>query len=163
MAFRFRGAADELTNSEIQIQKDAMEKRRLSQATIQSDSTFSIFPGCDRWLAVWQGDAIFLNDKKLAPLEPFRFSGDENSFCRISGKPVRDLGLIFDRDRVNAEMTLVEGLVNLPPSDVHYIFDVISGYTLKLDHVVEMMLRQSLLVSIWWRYRITTKWRLFFL
>jgi environmental stress-induced protein Ves len=122
---------------------------RFSQASIQTDAPFSAFPGYDRWLAVWQGEAIFLNDLKIAPLEPVRFSGDENTFCRLAGKSVRDVGLIFDRAKVDATMSFIEGFVNLPPSCVHYIFDVASGDTMKFDHVAELSVGRSLLVSVW--------------
>lgn len=121
---------------------------RLSQASIHNDGPFSLFPGFDRWLTVWQGDPIFLNDVKLARLEPLRFSGDESTFCRLAGAPVRDVGLIFDRAKVNAEMKVVEGALNLPESCVHYIFDVESGDTLKVDHAAELSVGRSLLVSI---------------
>jgi environmental stress-induced protein Ves len=122
---------------------------RLSQASIQTDAPFSVFPGYDRWLTVLRGDSIFLNDLKVAPLEPVRFSGDENTFCRLAGVPVQDVGLIFNRSKVDAKMSVVEGFVNLPQSCVHYIFDVDSGDTMKFDHAAELSVGRSLLVSVW--------------
>jgi hypothetical protein len=98
---------------------------------------------------VWRGDSIFLNDVKAALLEPVRFSGDKNTFCRIAGAPIQDVGLIFDRLKVDAKMSVVEGFVNLPQSCVHYIFDVDSGDTMKLDHSAELSVGRSLLVSVW--------------
>lgn len=121
---------------------------RFSQASIGSDAPFSIFPGYDRWLAVWRGDSIFLNDRKVACLEPVRFSGDENILCRLAGSPVQDVGLIFDRYKVSAEMSVVEGHVNLPQSCVHYVFDVESGDTVKFEHAAELSVGRSLLVSV---------------
>jgi environmental stress-induced protein Ves len=122
---------------------------RLSQAAIRTDTPFSVFSGHDRWLAVWRGDSIFLNDLKVARLEPVRFSGDENTFCRLAGAPVQDVGLIFDRAKVDAKMSVVEDFVNLPQSCVHYIFDVGSGDTMKFDHAAELSVGLSLLVSVW--------------
>lgn len=122
---------------------------RFSQAAIRMDTPFSVFPGYDRWLAVWRGDSIFLNNLRVAPLEPIRFSGDENTFCRLAGVPVQDVGLIFDRTKVDAKMSVVEGFVNLPSSCVHYIFDVTSGDTMKFDHTSELSVGRSLLVSVW--------------
>lgn len=121
---------------------------RLSQASIQEDGPFSTFAGYDRWLAVWQGDPILLNDRKVGKLEPIRFSGDENTFCRLAGAPVRDVGLIFDRAKVQAEMRVVEGALKLPPSWVHYIFDVGSGDTMKLEQASELSVGLSLLISV---------------
>jgi environmental stress-induced protein Ves len=111
---------------------------RFSQAAIRTDASFSIFSGYDRWLAVWRGGPIFLNDLKVAPLEPVRFSGDEDTFCRLADSPVQDVGLIFDRSKVDAKMSVVEGFVNLPQSCVHYIFDVESGDTMKFDQAAEL-------------------------
>lgn len=122
---------------------------RLSQATIHVDSEFSIFAGYDRWLVVWQGDAIFLNEQKLAPLEPIRFSGDQPTFCRLNGTSVLDVGLIFNRTKVNAEMKTVEGKLRLSPPGVHYLFDLVSGDTMKFDSPTELTIGRSLLISVW--------------
>jgi hypothetical protein len=62
---------------------------------------------------------------------------------------VRDVGLIFDRAKVDATMVFVEGAVSLRESCVHYIFDVESGETTKFDHPAELSVGWSLLVSIW--------------
>lgn len=122
---------------------------RFSQASIQSDGPFSTFPSCDRWLAVWRGNPILLNELKISQLEPHHFSGDDNTFCRLTEAPVQDLGLIFNRAIVNAKMSVVEGLVLLPQSGIHYIFDVKSGDTMKFDHAAKLSVEQSLLVSVW--------------
>ena len=86
---------------------------------------------------------------KVSKLKPFRFSGDENTFCRLEGAPADDVGLIFDRTQVNAKMSVANGLVHLPHSCVHYIFDVTSGDTVKLDYAADLSVGQSLLVSVW--------------
>lgn len=122
---------------------------RFSQASVTADGPFSNFPGYDRWLAVWQGDSIFLNDRSVSLLDPIRFSGDENIFCKLVGAPIKDVGLIFDRSKVNATMNVVEGIVQLRAPCVHYIFDVGSGDTIKIADATELSVRQSLLVSVW--------------
>jgi environmental stress-induced protein Ves len=123
---------------------------RLSQASIQSDAPFSTFAGYDRWLAVWRGGSIVLNDRTVSPLEPVRFSGDDKTFCRLLGAPVLDVGLIFDRSKIDASMSIVEDFIKLPtPSRVYYIFDLESGDTIKLDHAAEISVKRSLLVSVW--------------
>lgn len=122
---------------------------RLSQATIQADAPFSVFENYDRWLAVWRGGPIFLNDRKLEPLDPVRFPGDEDVFCRLDGPPALDVGLIFDRTKVNAEMRVTDGFAELSSRGVHYVFDLGSGDTLKLDHAAKLSVGPSLIVSVW--------------
>ena len=124
---------------------------RLSQATVRADGPFSSFPDFDRWLAVWQGDGLFLNEKELRPLKPFHFSGDEAISCRLLGTEVLDVGLIYDRSKVNAEMSLVEGTLTLPESDlktIHYLFDIESGNTLKIGDTPSTKVARSFLFSI---------------
>lgn len=121
---------------------------RLSQAPIQAEGPFSNFPGFDRWLAVCQGDGIFLNDKRVEALRPVRFSGDEDTFCRPIGSKVVDIGLIFDRARVDASMSLVEGAISLAEPGVHYLFDLKSGDTLKVEGAAQLETEQSLLISV---------------
>lgn len=122
---------------------------RFSQASISADAPFSIFAGYDRWVSVWRGDAIFLNERKIAPLTPVRFSGDEITFCRLAGVPVQDVGLIFDRARVDASMRVVDGPVTLQGNCVHYVFDVATGDTMKFDSTAKLSVALSLLVSVW--------------
>lgn len=124
---------------------------RFSQASIQKDSPFSAFPGYDRWLAVWKGSAVFLNDLKVDELQPVRFSGDDKTSCRLTGGPIEDVGLIFDRRKVDAQMSVIDGFVRLRPSCVHYVFDVESGDTIKFHDAAELTVGRSLLVSIWKR------------
>jgi environmental stress-induced protein Ves len=121
---------------------------RLSQALIHSDGPFSEFPGYDRWLAVWQGDGLILGEQNLKPLEPFRFCGDSSTECRLIGKQVLDVGLIFDRTRIRADMRLVEGSLSLAPAQTHYVFDLASGDTMKIDSAVQSSFAKSFLISV---------------
>jgi environmental stress-induced protein Ves len=124
---------------------------RLSQAWIQGDSPFSAFPGFDRWLYVWKGDGVFLNEKRLPPLQPLRFSGDEKIHCRLIGAPVVDVGLIFDREKIAAEMRMTEGALNLPDpgaDGAYYLFDLSSGDTLKITAAAQFETPKSLLISV---------------
>lgn len=90
---------------------------RLSQATVSSDGPFSVFSGYDRWLMVWKGEGLYLNNRRIPPLAPYRFSGDQSIDCRRVGKEILDIGLIFDRTQVNAEMKVVNGSVDLADGD----------------------------------------------
>jgi environmental stress-induced protein Ves len=125
---------------------------RLSQASITDDCEFSKFPLFDRWLIVLRGGAISLNEKKLEPLRPFRFSGDETTSCRVlESHNVEDLGFIFNRQSVNAEMRVVEGRVDLVQRGelcVHYLYDLKTGDTLKYQNVIQIEISKSVLVSV---------------
>ena len=80
---------------------------RLSSATIKSANHFSQFKNCDRLLVVWKGDGLILNTSELLPLKPFHFSGTEPMDCRLLGGEVVDLGLIYRKDQVKAEMKVL--------------------------------------------------------
>jgi environmental stress-induced protein Ves len=124
---------------------------RLSQAKIQSDGPFSNFPGMDRWLLVWQGNGLFLNEKKFELLDPIFFSGDENIFCRLAGGEVLDIGLIFNSNLVKTEMKVIEGsleLQQLADLSVHYIFDLKSGDTIQIDGAKSLLVDKSVVISI---------------
>lgn len=100
---------------------------RLSSATVQSDNPFSQFPGCDRLLAVLHGTGLSLNDKKLLPNEVYHFSGDELIQGNLLGGPVADLGLIFCRKKVQAEMSFYSVAAGnelglLLRKETHYLF-----------------------------------------
>jgi len=80
---------------------------RLSSATIKAANTFSQFEKCDRLLAVWKGEGLVLNDSELLPFTPFQFSGEQAIECRLINDEVVDLGLIYRRDQVSAEMKVL--------------------------------------------------------
>lgn len=77
---------------------------RLSSATVSGAGPFSIFPGCDRWLAVFKGEGLILNGEMLPPLKTLNFSGETPIECTLVEGPVVDLGLIYRRDKVTASM-----------------------------------------------------------
>lgn len=100
---------------------------RLSSARVATDSDFSRFSECERWLVVWQGHGFFLNDKKLGPDQPLHFSGEESIHCRLLHGEVLDLGLIFRPSKVRAEFTVysfnaAQGVYFRTDSPVTYLF-----------------------------------------
>ncbi|WP_374077771.1 HutD family protein [Bdellovibrio bacteriovorus] len=100
---------------------------RVSSATVKTSSPFSNFPGCDRWLVVWKGEGLFLNDQKLSPIKPLAFSGETPIESRLVKGEVLDLGIIYRRDRISAELTVQEikagkSLKVLLESGTHYLF-----------------------------------------
>jgi environmental stress-induced protein Ves len=125
---------------------------RLSRATISADGPFSSFPGFERLLVVCSGEGIFLNDKKIEPLRPTRFSGDDPAYCKLVSSKVIDLGLIFDRKKVRAEMTFVQGHVDAPALETllaFYLYDLDSGHTIKSATVLACEIQRGILISVW--------------
>lgn len=101
---------------------------RISSATVATSSAFSNFVGCNRWLVVWKGAGLILNEVPLLPQQPLHFSGEEYIECRLkTEEPVIDVGLIYRRDRVDADLH-VQSLKKLSTeklrlnSDVSYLF-----------------------------------------
>nr|BFD59894.1 hypothetical protein CKG001_20010 [Bdellovibrio sp. CKG001]BFD63301.1 hypothetical protein BdHM001_19820 [Bdellovibrio sp. HM001] len=77
---------------------------RLSSARVEAASPFSLFPGYDRLLAVFQGEGLLLNDRPLLRHMPVAFAGEEEIQCKLLAGPVRDLGLIYHRESFMATM-----------------------------------------------------------
>jgi environmental stress-induced protein Ves len=77
---------------------------RVSSAQVRDPSLFSQFNGYDRVLAIWKGAGLLLNGKKLPPLEPFEFRGEELIASDPRGDEVHDLGVIFRRGEVDVKM-----------------------------------------------------------
>lgn len=90
---------------------------RLSSATISGPNDFSQFAGRDRWLIVWKGSGLVLNENKLLPHSPLQFRGEEKIHCQLmkaqkeneAEAEVIDLGLIYDRTKVKADLKVLTG------------------------------------------------------
>lgn len=86
---------------------------RISQATVQKDGSFSIFPGMDRILFVFKGQGLRLNEKEVRFHESISFSGEEDIFAKIIGsEDVEDVNLIYDRKHFKASMRLASEPIN---------------------------------------------------
>ncbi len=101
---------------------------RLSSAHILNNNSFSTFNGYSRILIVWKGDGLILNDKKLLPMVPYQFSGDDKIDCSLIKDEVFDLGLIYKSTEFNASIKVYnfsanQNFVNLNLDDeVNFIF-----------------------------------------
>ncbi|WP_413581443.1 HutD family protein [Bdellovibrio sp. HCB288] len=80
---------------------------RISSAQVNGDDPFSNFPGCDRKLVITQGTGLTLKGKDLHPLDVLEFSGEEVIHAKLIEGPVVDLGIIYRRDRIQAEMKVL--------------------------------------------------------
>lgn len=72
---------------------------RMSQAKVEKDGPFSLFPGIDRYLMILEGEGCVLNDaQKLTRETPaYFFSGDINVDCKLINGPVTDFNVMIDR------------------------------------------------------------------
>lgn len=98
---------------------------RLSSATLNSDDSFSIFPGYDRILMVWQGAGFKLNGENILPGQVCRFSGDTPMTCELIQGSVVDLGLIYQREKISAQIQILSNETGsnlpLPFANVHLL------------------------------------------
>jgi uncharacterized protein len=78
---------------------------RISSATVTANNEFSLFPGYDRILSIWQGEGLILNGQLLTPNSARHFPGEDEVFCEIVGSTVVDIGVIFDREKIEADLT----------------------------------------------------------
>lgn len=84
---------------------------RLSSAKILESGEFSLFPGFDRFLTLTQGKEVTLQGAEKMRLrlgDVHHFSGDQSVNAELAAGPVADLGLIYRRGRVKAEMSVLD-------------------------------------------------------
>jgi environmental stress-induced protein Ves len=81
---------------------------RLSSAVVGTSGPFSLFPDCDRWLVVLSGQGLSLNGKTMGPFTPIHFTGEEYIHAELLQNACVDLGLIYRRDKVQAQMTVLQ-------------------------------------------------------
>ena len=77
---------------------------RVSVADVAAPGPFSLYPGVDRQILLWQGEGMHLRsadgsvDRVLGRATvPFAFAGEVAIDCTLQGGPVRDLNLMLRR------------------------------------------------------------------
>jgi environmental stress-induced protein Ves len=84
---------------------------RVSIAEISQDGGFSSFPGVDRTIAVIDGAGVDLTvdgiHHELLPHQPFAFTGEATTSCRLLSGTTRDLNLMTTRGRVGGSMEFI--------------------------------------------------------
>ncbi len=89
---------------------------RLSHTTIDADGPFSDYAGFDRTIVALggSGDVAELTvdgvPHRLRPLEPFAFSGDATTSCRLLAGPTRDFNVATLRSAFAHSVEIVHGL-----------------------------------------------------
>jgi environmental stress-induced protein Ves len=105
---------------------------RLSTAPVKASGPFSVFPGCNRLLVVLSGQGLKLNDQELLPLKPLEFSGEFQIRGELIRDEIVDLGLIFRRGKVRAQMEVLEKLPEALKLDssvkTHVLFCISGGF-----------------------------------
>ncbi len=87
---------------------------RLSIAEVARDGGFSSFAGCQRIIAVLEGQGMQLTvdgqaQPVLGPGAPYAFSGDARVECRLPGGPIRDFNLIYRPERYSVRLQWLAG------------------------------------------------------
>jgi len=107
---------------------------RLSIADVASDGPFSKFPGIDRWIMLIEGNGMELTIdgqvRRIAdPFEPFAFSGDARTDCRLLARPIRDFNLMMARSYASGGLRISRLVANqaLPLAENVAALHVLNG------------------------------------
>lgn len=120
---------------------------RISSAKIASSNEFSQFPGFQRILTVIKGQGLKLNQYILKPFEFYQFDGNKKIHCEMIGGEVEDLGVIYNSQKVKAEMKLVTGRKLNITSGHHFLFSNGEYFEINQPELIEIK-DQSILISI---------------
>lgn len=95
---------------------------RLSIADIQVDGPFSSFPGYARTIMLLEGDGMRLHiddapavtmNEKFRPLD---FDGSSETYCTLTGGPIRDFNIISAKARITHTHQVIEHFPFAPAS-----------------------------------------------
>lgn len=105
-----RGVTREIFRSPVEGEFDW----RISMADLRDSGAFSQFPGIDRHLLLWEGEAVELHwpdrSLKLNPGEVVQFSGDEPCSANVVA-PSTDLNVMVKRDVYSATVVVHSGRI----------------------------------------------------
>ena len=103
-----------LTTEIIAEPSSTMWEWRLSVADVDAAGPFSVFPDVDRTIALLRGHGFTLSiagdteDVVISePFQPFEFSGDEVTSCRLIDGAVQDLNLMTRRDSTDRRLEFI--------------------------------------------------------
>ncbi|MFI8824850.1 HutD family protein [Streptomyces sp. NPDC053431] len=93
---------------------------RVSLADVASGGPFSSFPGVDRIITVVDGPGMELTVDGVphtvdAPYEPFSFSGDAVTDCRLLGGPLVDFNVMTRRAAATAQVRVTRENFSVVP------------------------------------------------
>ncbi|MEV5972716.1 HutD family protein [Streptomyces sp. NPDC051921] len=106
---------------------------RVSLADVATGGPFSAFPGVDRIITVVDGPGMELTVDGVphtvaAPYEPFSFSGDAATDCRLLGGPLVDFNVMTRRAAATAQVRVTrEGFSVVPRSGTLTLVIALAG------------------------------------
>ena len=121
---------------------------RISSASIKSENEFSQFLGFKRILTVVKGNGLILNQHTLKQFEVFHFDGSEKINCNLLDGPVEDLGIIYNPNKVNAEMKIISKTKLELNSGYHFLFTDNQCFEINSPETIEIK-NLSILISIY--------------
>ncbi|MFI1356123.1 HutD family protein [Streptomyces sp. NPDC020898] len=84
---------------------------RVSVADVDTEGSFSAFPGIDRVITLVEGEGMVLTvdgtPHPVGPLSPFAFSGDAATHCRPAAGTVRNMNVMTRRSRATAQVRII--------------------------------------------------------
>ena len=86
---------------------------RLSQATVNADGPFSLFPNIDRILLILKGEGcvLHLKDREISLTNkfiPVSFAGEESIHCTLKNGEVLDFNVMTNRHWGNSHLEIIE-------------------------------------------------------
>lgn len=114
---------------------------RISSALVKADNSFSQFPGYNRLLSVWQGQGLRINHQDLLKSAILAFHGEEPIHAELLQGDVMDIGIIFKRGRVQADMKVINAPANQTQTialeqKIHFLFCAEGSFKCE-NHTVE--------------------------
>lgn len=88
---------------------------RVSQARIESDGPFSLFPHVSRWIMLVEGNGFDLDfpggrsQRINQPFVPYRFDGGIRTSCRLIDGPCTDLNVMARKGLIIAVSVIAPG------------------------------------------------------
>ncbi|WP_031128855.1 HutD/Ves family protein [Streptomyces aureocirculatus] len=110
------GLTREVTSGRVQVPLTSEELAdsfdwRVSVADVDADGPFSPFAGIDRVITLVEGEGMLLTvdgtRHEVGPLNPFAFSGDAVTDCRLVAGAVRNVNVMTRRGRAKADVRIV--------------------------------------------------------
>ncbi|MBF9070974.1 HutD/Ves family protein [Streptacidiphilus fuscans] len=101
---------------------------RVSLADVADGGPFSTFEGIDRVITVVQGEGMALTVDGVETVvserfQPFHFSGDAKTDCRLLGGPLVDFNVMTRRGAVSATVTFVTEPTALSGTTLVVVFE----------------------------------------
>ncbi|MFC8128271.1 HutD family protein [Streptomyces sp. NPDC057302] len=110
------GTTREVASGSVRAPRDTEEPAdgfdwRVSVADVDAGGPFSPFPGIDRVITLVEGEGMVLtvdgSERPVGPLDPFAFSGDAVTDCRLEAGAVRDMNVMTRRGRARGDVQIL--------------------------------------------------------